>query len=140
MVRTVLIIDDNADFRQTISDILVDHEFDIYEAACPEDAFKILNKEKVDLILCDLNMPFTNDERAKEFVRGNRVGIDTMRELGWIFPAMPIICISAATPAEAAEAAKHLGDLPVLPKPIAPKKLLAHIEKSFQLTYHPEVH
>ena len=140
MVRTVLIIDDNADFRQTLSDILVDHDFDIYEATCPEDAFKILNKEKVDLILCDLNMPFTNDERAKEFIRGNRVGIDTMRELGWVFPDTPIICISAATPEEAAEAAQLLGDLPVLPKPIAPKQLLAHIEKSFQISYHPEVH
>lgn len=140
MVRTVLIIDDNADFRQTISDILVDQEFDIWEASCPEDAFKILTKEKVDLILCDLNMPFTNDERAKEFIRGNRVGIDTMRELGWVFPDTPIICLSAATPQEVEEAARHLGDLPVLPKPIAPKELLAHIEKSFQVVYHPGVH
>jgi CheY-like chemotaxis protein len=136
MVKTVLVIDDSDDFRQTISDILVDQDFDIFEASCPSEAFKVLKKEKVDLILCDLNMPFTNDKSSDEFIRGNRVGIDTIRELGWVFPHTPIICISAATKIEAEEAAKHLGDLPMLPKPIAPKELLAHIQRSMDIVYH----
>ena len=139
MVRTVLIIDDSPDFREIVSTILVDHDFDVYEASCPADAFVVLEREKVDLIICDLHMPFTNDENASEYIRGNKVGVRTIQELGWVFPYTPIICISAATKEEVEEAAAELGDLPLLAKPIGHKELLTQIEKSFQVQYHHEI-
>ena len=131
MTKTVLIIDDNPDFREAVIDILLDQEFDIYEAECPKAAFDILFNEVPDIILCDLNMPFTTEHDQKEFLSGNKVGIETIKELGWAFPDTPIICISAASPWELVEAEKELGHVKILRKPVSPKDLLTEIEQSF---------
>lgn len=130
MMKTVLVIDDNPDFRETVIDILFDCDFDVYEAACPQQAFEILMNEKVDVILCDLNMPFTIDENQKEFVAGNKVGSETIKELGWVFPETPIICISAEASWVLATVAKEIGDIPILRKPVSPKILVETIEKA----------
>ena len=56
--KTILIVDD------TISnlDILVDllSEYDVIDETCGYNALKMLDNEKVDLILLDINMPNIN--------------------------------------------------------------------------------
>ena len=133
MTKTVLIIDDSPDFREAVIDILVDNDFDIYEASCPKDGFDILFREQVDIILCDLNMPFTEDSDKHDFVVGNKVGIHTIKELGYAFPNMPIICITAEDSFTIARVAKELGDVPLLSKPVPHKTLLSEIDKALNL-------
>ncbi len=135
MTQTILVIDDSPDFRETVIDILVDNGFDIYEASCPKEGFDILFREKVDLILCDLNMPFTVEEDHSEFAVGNKVGVHTIKELGFAFPDMPIICISAEDSIVLANAARELGDVPLLRKPVSYKVLLDEINKAFNMPY-----
>jgi two-component system nitrogen regulation response regulator NtrX len=136
MTKTVLIIDDSPDFREAVIDILIDNDFDIYEASCPKDGFEILFREKVDLILCDLNMPFSEDNDKNEFVIGNKVGILTIKELGFAFPDMPIICITAEDSFALAKAAKELGDIPLLSKPVPCKTLLMEIDKAINMPFN----
>lgn len=139
MTKTVLIIDDSPDFRETVTDILVDNDFDIYEASCPKEAFDILFREKVDLILCDLNMPFTNEKDQIDYVIGSKVGVHTIKELGYAFPDMPIICITAENSFAVANAAKQLGDIPLLRKPVPYKTLLGEIDKACKLPFNQPV-
>lgn len=137
MTKSVLIIDDSEDFRETLTEILLDYDFIVFDANCPARAFSFLENETVDLILCDLNMPFTVGEFEEDYERSNRVGIETIRELGWVFPEIPIIAISAATEFELQEASQRLGDLTVLSKPISPKALISEIASAFRYEYVP---
>ena len=137
MTKTILIIDDNADFRETVIDILVDNDFDIYEASCPKDGFDILFREPVDVILCDLNMPFTEGKAQSEYLKGNKVGINTIKELGYAFPNLPIICVTAEDSIELAKASRELGDVPLIRKPIGHKLLLEEIDKACR--FQPDI-
>lgn len=136
-MRTVLIIDDNCDFRETVSEMLSDAGYDVLEASCPDRAFMMLEDEKVDLILCDLHMPFTDDARQAEFLESQKVGIETIKELGWVFPQIPIIAVSAATRLELAEAERQLGDLPLIPKPFSAHVLLQRMTEAFSFSPFP---
>lgn len=138
MSKIILIIDDNNDFRESAADILSDNHFDVYEATCPKNAFEILLNDEVDLILCDLNMPFTDENAQAEFISGNKVGLETIKELGWAFPKTPIIAISAASSWELVEAAKTLGDIKIIRKPVSPRMLLQEVSKTFVEPIHTE--
>ncbi len=129
-MQSVLIIDDSDEFRSTISMILLDHDYDVWEATCPDEAYALLKEETFDLIICDLHMPFTFGEHFHEYPYSFEVGIKTIQELGSIFPDKPIIAMSAAAPWDLARIKKALGDLPFLSKPFPAEELLSTIEGS----------
>lgn len=53
----VLIIDDNATFREIYRDSLLNDGYQVLEAVDGEDGMNILHKEHVDAIICDMLMP-----------------------------------------------------------------------------------
>jgi len=59
-LRTVLVVDDSALYRQMISDLLSDAGFDIREAVDGVEAFDAILKEKYPLIVSDWAMPRMN--------------------------------------------------------------------------------
>ena len=139
-MKTILVIDDSDDFRQIISTILLDHDYDVWEAACPDDAYEILKRETFDLILCDLNMPFTLGEEFHNYPFSHEVGVKTIQELGWVYPTKPIIAMSAASPHDLEKWTAELGDLPLLNKPFPPTDLLRTIEQSLSVRCGETVH
>ena len=60
MSRTILIVDDFKTIRSIVGSTLRINKFEIFEAETAEDAERILDSEKVDLILSDYNMPGMN--------------------------------------------------------------------------------
>ncbi len=133
--RSILVIDDNDDFREIIECILLDAEYCVRAVRCPDEAYQVLHEESFDLIICDLNMPFTLGEHRDEYPFSFEVGVKTIQELGWVFPTRPIIAVSAAAPSDIEKLRVDLGDLPVLSKPCAPSELLALVEQSLALQY-----
>lgn len=55
--KKVLVVDDSQMIRNSLSKILREHGLGISEASNGEEALKILDSEKIDLVICDLNMP-----------------------------------------------------------------------------------
>jgi len=131
-MKSILIIDDCSDYRSTISDILLDANYDVWEAESPDCAFKILKREEMDLIICDLHMPFTVDQRFAEFEFSYRVGLETIKELTWVYPYKPIIAISAAPPSELRRMSLEIGTVPALNKPFPPGELLSLVQCSLE--------
>jgi len=129
-MRTVLVLDDNEDFRQTISAILSEEDFDVIEAACPDDAYKILQTEKCDLIISDIHLPFTLGDDFHLYPYSCEVGVKTIHELRTVFPDLPVIAISAAGDIEKLREA--LKGFSVLSKPTSPSELLAVVERTLQ--------
>lgn len=57
MAKTVLVVDDSASIRHVVSLALKGAGYDVIEAQDGQAALKLLNGQKVHLIISDVNMP-----------------------------------------------------------------------------------
>lgn len=130
MTHSILLIDDNEEFRLIASSLLLDEGYDVWEAACPKEAFLILKTEKIDLIVCDLHMPFSIGKDRNEYEESFRVGVKTITELAWVFPETPIVALSAAAPSDLNRIAQYLTPVPAYSKPSKTYDLLTIVQKS----------
>jgi len=115
MGKNVLLIDDSSTMRKIIGRSLrqAGIEFDnIFEAGDGVEALALLENEKVDIILSDINMP-------------NMDGISFLREKA-NRPAIkniPVLMISTETGDDIIGEAKSLGALGSIKKPFTPDKV-----------------
>lgn len=71
----VLIVDDSATMRRIIMNTLLQIEIyskNIYQAENGKEAIKIYEKQKIDLILTDWNMPVMNGFELVQYLREKR--------------------------------------------------------------------
>lgn len=60
---TVLVVDDEDDLRNIVSEVLAESGFDVMQAEHSQAALEILNGRTIDVVLCDIMMPgMTGDE------------------------------------------------------------------------------
>ena len=116
-MKSILLIDDSSDYRETTSWILGDAGYEVWEAECPAEAFPILEKEGFDLILCDLHMPFAGGADREEFKISCEVGLKTVKELAWVYPQMPIAILSSASWQDLQRLSARLDPVPAFSKP-----------------------
>ena len=129
---SVLIIDDCEDFRQIACHILLDAGYDVWDASCPHDAFALLHRERFDLILCDLHMPFKTGPGGEEFETSYQVGIKTIQELRSVFPETPVIALTSTDSVDLNRIKQSLGDIRALTKPKRGVDLMAIVAQSLE--------
>jgi two-component system chemotaxis response regulator CheY len=115
MAKNVLLVDDSSTMRKIISRSLRQAGLDfgeIYEAGDGQEALAMLEKESVDIVLSDINMPNMN---GIEFLRekANRPAIKDI----------PVFMISTETGEDIIGEAKSLGAVGALKKPFTPDKV-----------------
>jgi len=115
MAKNVLLVDDSSTMRKIISRSLRQAGLDfgeIYEAGDGQEALAMLEKESIDIVLSDINMPNMN---GIEFLRekNNRPGIKDI----------PVFMISTETGDDIIGEAKSLGAIGALKKPFTPDKV-----------------
>ena len=71
MSHKILIIEDNEDIRENISELLTLHKFDTSEAADGEIGIDRAITEKPHLVLCDIAMPKKDGYQVLEALRNN---------------------------------------------------------------------
>jgi CheY-like chemotaxis protein len=114
--RQVMVVDDDADIRETLGDLLVDEGYEVESAAGGREALELLrNGARPGVILLDLMMPEMN---------------------GWQFRAaqlddpalagVPVVVVSALS--DVAGRASALG-VPYLAKPIDLDQLLSTVAR-----------
>ncbi len=59
MAKTIMVVDDEADIRETVKTILEKNGYKVVTAVNGDDCLRKLPKQKVDLILMDIMMPGT---------------------------------------------------------------------------------
>jgi len=60
MKHNVLFVDDDPDFLQTLRDLyemMSEHSWQIFSATSANEALEVLDKERIDLVVVDVNMP-----------------------------------------------------------------------------------
>lgn len=115
MGKNVLLVDDSSTMRKIIGRSLrqAGIDFDnIFEAADGIEALEVLEKEKVDIVLSDINMP-------------NMDGITFLKEKSTreAIKDIPVLMISTETGDDIIGEAKALGALGAIKKPFTPDKV-----------------
>lgn len=115
MGKNVLLVDDSSTMRKIIGRSLrqAGIDFDnIFEAGDGVEALEVLEKEDVDIVLSDINMP-------------NMDGISFLREKSTRdnMKDIPVLMISTETGEDIIGEAKSLGAVGAIKKPFTPDKV-----------------
>ncbi len=117
----VLIVDDDADVRQSVRMILTKAGYDVIEAEDGEVGVKQAksgdNPLMLNAIICDLQMPNMGGMEAIPFFRAQ-------------FPSCPVIVLSGTGTVENLGILFKQGVIEFLPKPVEPQLLLAAVKKA----------
>ncbi|MDA3933812.1 MAG: response regulator [Gammaproteobacteria bacterium] len=114
----ILIVDDEADIRELISDILADEGYRVQTAANASEADAAYRDMQPDLVLLDIWMPDSD-------------GITLLEQWQKQSPlCCPVVMMSGHGNVETAVQATRLGALDFIEKPVALNKLLAMTERA----------
>ena len=113
----ILIVDDEANIRKSLSDILQDEGFTTFVAENGEQGLDKLRSESIDIVLLDIWMPGLD-------------GIDTLRHIRDEFPDQMVIMMSGHGTIETAVKATRLGAFDFIEKPLSLEKVLHSIEQA----------
>jgi response regulator NasT len=112
--RTVIVAEDESLIRMDIVETLREHGFDVVaEASDGEQAIKLVNEHKPDLLVMDIKMPNMDGITAAEKLAGTKT---------------PIVLLTAFSQKELVDRASEAGAMAYVVKPFTPNDLLPAIE------------
>lgn len=117
MSYNILVVDDNPDNRDLISEILEDADYNFKEAADAESSLEMLSQETFDLVLMDVSLPKMNGLEATKIIKENTNY------------KMPVFLLTAHAMQSDIDAGKAVGADSYITKPIDEDKLLAEIAR-----------
>jgi DNA-binding NtrC family response regulator len=124
-MRTILVIDDNPAVITALEVLFSLRDIRTQRAATPEEGLAVLERERVDLVVQDMN--FQADTTSGE------EGIALFRAIRERQPDLPVILLTAWTHLETAIELVKAGAADYLAKPWDDNKLLATVENLLEL-------
>ncbi len=103
--RLIMLVDDDAIFRNVTNAYLESQGFAVIEAVNGLEALQQLRENQPDLVLCDLSMPLLD-------------GIEFVEEVSLEYPSLPLIVVSGTVEMSDVAKALRFGIKDFLPKPI----------------------
>ena len=117
----ILIVDDEKDIRELVSDILIDEGYTTQLAANSEDTFKSIEKSKPKLIILDIWLKESKLD-----------GIDILKHVKLNNPDIPVVIISGHGNIEIAVAARKQGAYDFIEKPFNIDQLTVVIARAME--------
>jgi two-component system, cell cycle response regulator DivK len=118
MSKRILVVEDQADSRQIIRDMLAATEYEVIEAENGEEALAATAKQRPDLILMDVQLPIMDGYTATRRIKADPV-----------LRSIPIIAVTSFALDGEEKIAKAAGCDDYVPKPYSPRELLAKIRQ-----------
>ncbi len=116
----ILVVDDEADIRESVKDILEDEDYQVVTAENAERARAALRERRPGLILLDIWMPDVDGiSLLKEWTEGDGL-------------PCPVVMMSGHGTVETAVEATRLGAYDFLEKPLSLAKLLLTVERALE--------
>ncbi len=122
MKSEILVIDDNADIRFLICNILKEKEYIVRSAANYEQALFEINKKTPDLAVIDIKLD-----------KGDRDGIDLLKHIMKINKSVPVIMISGHANVQLAVEAIRIGAYEFVEKPFSTEKILNYVTRALEI-------
>lgn len=113
----ILILDDEKQFTEELSEFFKDTEFEAFEANTASEGKIILNSHVIDLLILDVRLPGVD-------------GLDILKDAKLQFPLMEVIIISAHGDMETVIKAMRLGAFDYLRKPFRFIDIQVSIERT----------
>lgn len=120
-MRTVLVVDDEKNIRETLKDVLEDEGYKIILAADGKQAIDILKKDQVDVMLLDLWLPKVGGMEVLDRVK---------REYGDV----EIIIISGHGTIDVAVKATKIGAFDFIEKPLSLERVLNVVDHAVKIS------
>ena len=117
-IKRILVVDDEENTRIGLTKLLSQEGYEVGSAANGNEALDYLGREKVSLVISDINMPEMN-------------GLVFLRELSRKFPSTNVIMITAYGGVESYLEAMNLGAYEYLHKPVRLDELRSIMKKIF---------
>lgn len=118
MAKTIMIVDDAPSVRQIVGMALRGAGYEVVEATNGKDAASKLDGRKLDLVICDLNMPVMDGIGFSETIRA---------QANYRFT--PVIMLTTETADEKKSKARAAGARAWLTKPFQPSTMLDAVAK-----------
>ncbi|NBN92385.1 MAG: response regulator [Betaproteobacteria bacterium] len=118
MAKTVLIVDDSASLRMVVNTALTGAGYEVLEADDGPPALELLDGRKINLVVCDINMPLMDGLTV----------VKTMKERPK-YRFTPVIMLTTEWTDEMKMKGKEVGAKGWLVKPFKPEQLLAAVAK-----------
>ncbi len=115
----VLLVDDEEQFVEVLSQRLVTRDFEVLTALSGDEALAILEKTDIDVVILDVMMP-------------GRDGISTLKEVKIIKPLTEVVMLTGNTTVDTAITGMKLGAFDYLLKPTDTAILIEKLDKAFQ--------
>ncbi|WP_136524719.1 response regulator [Geomonas ferrireducens] len=109
--RSIILVDDDAQYLGLLCSILADNGFEICKATSAEEALAILSTRRFSTMVTDLQMPGMD-------------GVELSAVAGRLDPLMEIVLVTGAVTAEVLGRAAFTGIRTVLGKPVQMQDLL----------------
>lgn len=103
-MKQILIIDDESFIRENLKRILSHEKYAVFTASDGKTGIDIIEKEEIDIVLLDLNLPDVN-------------GIEVLRKIKSISPDLLVIIITGYATVDSAVEALKLGAYDYIKKP-----------------------
>ena len=118
MSKRILIVEDQADNRQIIRDMLGTTDYEITEAENGEQALVAIAKERPDLILMDIQLPIMDGYEATRRIKDDPTT-----------KSIPIIAVTSYALSGDEQKARAAGCDDFVLKPYSPRQLLTKIRQ-----------
>lgn len=120
---SILITDDDVEFRETLQDVLAPQGYRTLLAGDGEEALRIVERQPVHLLLMDMHMP-------------KLTGLETFQLVRQIRAMLPCILLSAAADEHLVREARSLRVFRVLSKPVSRRRVTATVQLALARTYN----
>lgn len=114
--RTLLVVEDDPGLQEAIVDTLQLSGYQCLTADCGEAALVVLQRQKVDMIISDVQMPGMD-------------GLSLLQNVQHLYPQIPMLLMTAYGNIEGAVRAMRDGAVDYLVKPFAPEVLLNQVSR-----------
>jgi len=120
---SLLITDDDDQFRATLGEVFRPRGFRTLLAGDGEEALRIIRTQPVDLLLLDMHMP-------------RLTGLETLRRVRQIRALLPCILLSARLDQVIVEQARREHAFSVLAKPVTLEQITSTVHEALARAYH----
>lgn len=117
MPKSILIVDDSKIVLDISEFVLTSAGYRVFTALGGNEALEIIGRQKIDLMLVDINMPGMDGYTLTSAIRSDDQ-----------FKRLPIIIITTEAEAKDKQKGFNAGADAYIIKPIVPEELLAHVQ------------
>jgi len=116
--KRVLIVDDDKDLLEVITDLLELYGYEVYMAIEGEDALDVMKERDINAVVSDIRMPGMD-------------GFYLMTEIKNNFPGVPVVLMTGFSPDDARDLAFSKGAAAFVAKPFRIRELSDILDKLF---------